>query len=183
MFGGGKLPSRRPKLSPLASGFVPSRLYLKDELSDRSFLVDTVASVSVFPYRSSAPPVDCSLKSASGHRLHSWGQQMLPLMFDGRRYPMKFVMADCDTPILGMDFLLQYDALIDVPRRMIKLRPLPELPKPVPASCHRRMRPAPCEVRHEEPQVSFLDILKEFPEITASKVIYGTFSRPYNTKS
>ena len=86
---------------------------------------------------------------------------MIPLQFKGFRFHMKFLMADVSRPILGLDFLETYDAIINVKEKRISLKVLPELPPPVPA----RKR---C---FEE--VNFLDILSEFPDVTTS-----TFSNP-----
>ena len=123
--------------------------------------MDTGATVSIFPYRSSAPTVPFPLTSASGHQVRSWGSKQMTLQFDGKPYQMMLLMADVDRPILGMDFLETYGGIIDAAKRTISFQRHPQLPQPVPA------------LHGESHQINFLNVLKEFPEITAS-----SFSAP-----
>ena len=44
---------------------------------------------------------------------------MIPLQFKGFRFHMKFLMADVSRPILGLDFLETYDAIINVKENRI----------------------------------------------------------------
>ena len=132
-----------------------------DELTGKRFLVDTGATVSIFPFRSSAPTVPFPLTSATGHQVRSWGSKNIPLQFEGKGYHMKFLLADIDRPILGMDFLEAYGGVIDAARRTVSLRGHTLLPASVsvhPGRSH---------------QVNFLHVVNEFPEITAS-----SFSAP-----
>ncbi len=54
----------------------PGRLvHIEDQISGRRFLIDTGASYSIFPHKSSAPPTGPHLKGPSGQHIVCWGEQ------------------------------------------------------------------------------------------------------------
>ena len=87
-------------------------VYLQDALSNRDYLVDTGASRSVFPHRSSAAPTGPCLLMADGRPTKAWGSRLIPLQFG-------FRLADVDQQILGADFLAEFDLLVDTKNRQV----------------------------------------------------------------
>ena len=97
----------------------PTLFYLHDDCSGLDFLVDSGASVSLYPHQSKEWSHGPRLKQADGSALPSWGRRRFELCFGGRQFTFEFLLAAVDRPILGMDFLAKYKWLIDVPGRQI----------------------------------------------------------------
>merc|ERR1712074_356811 len=124
-------PSSTPSTSPSPSS-TPSiststsrggLLYIRDTLSRRFFLVDTGASISVFPHRS---PVTAAapLRAAGGQPIQSWGTRTLPLSFSSstggtHRFDWEFTLAAVDRPILGADFLRHHQFDVSIARHLL----------------------------------------------------------------
>ena len=150
----GKRPGRQAaKLASIPVGHSPL-LYLNDNLSNRLFLVDSGAAISVLPHKSNASPTANSLVSASGQSIPSWGTRTVPLSFNGRRFSWSFLLADVTKPILGADFLSANGLCVDLANSAVSL----PNSYSIPAELHS-LGPA---------NVNFLDVLAEFPEVTAS---------------
>ena len=92
---------------------------LHDQLSGKHFLVDTGATYSVFPHRSSAPPSGPALTGPGGRAISTWGERETPLSFDGQHFTWSFLLAAVQFPILGMDFLQQHGLLVDVGKNQL----------------------------------------------------------------
>ena len=88
-------------------------MYLQDALSNRDYLVDTGESRSVFPHRSSAAPTGPLLLTKA------WGSRLIPLQFGSCHFQFQFLLADVDQPILGADFLAEFDLLVDTKNRQV----------------------------------------------------------------
>ena len=149
----GKLQSRREKeeLNSLpVGGFL---IYLQDILSNRNFLVDTGASRSVFPHHSSAAPTGPRLLMADGRPTKAWGSRIIPLQFGNRRFQFSFLLADVDRPILGADFLADFDLLVDVAKRQVLER---LSMKPLASPIQNTADPAVASVFKLAPDVSAL---------------------------
>jgi len=154
----GKLQGRREEeeLNSLpVGGFL---IYLQDVLSNRNFLVDTGASRSVFPHHSSAAPTGPRLLMADGRPTKAWGSRTLPLQFGNRRFQFSFLLADVDRPILGADFLAEFDLLVDASNRQVLER---ASMKPLSSPVMSTADPAVASVFKLAPDVASL--LKEFP--------------------
>ena len=96
------------------SAVAPGQLVLiKDDLSDRRFLVDTGAAYSVFPHSSPSPPSGPALSSASGRPIACWGEKSLTLSFNGKCFTWPFLLAAVQFPILGVDFLRHFKLLVN----------------------------------------------------------------------
>ena len=96
-----------------------SRLFfVKDRNSDKQFLVDTGAEVSVLPFNKQGPPLPPSsltLEAANHSRIKTFGTRSVKLDFGlHRKFHWKFIVADVKFPILGTDFLRHYGLLVDV---------------------------------------------------------------------
>ena len=134
----GKGQSRREeeKLNSLpVSGYL---VYLQDALSNRAYLVDTGASRSVFPHCSPAALTGPHLLMADGRPTKAWGSRLIPLQFGSHHFLFQFPLADVYQPILGADFLAEFDLLVDTKNRQVLqnlsfeplgfLPPIPPLP-------------------------------------------------------
>jgi len=108
----GKRVVRQETLQALPAG---NLIYLRDSLSSRKFLVDSGASVSVFPDHSSPLHVPTlRLHTADGSLVPCKGQRTIPLKFGSSSYQWSFYLAPVQIPILGADFLRHFRLLVDV---------------------------------------------------------------------
>jgi hypothetical protein len=98
----GKLGSRG-RLNAVVPG---SLVHIVDQLSGRRYLVDTGASFSIFPHKSSTPPSGQKLTGPDGQLIPCWGEKRIVLVFHGRRFAWTFLLADVQFPIIGVDFLV-----------------------------------------------------------------------------
>ena len=118
--GSGKL-AEQQEVHALPAG--DSKLvFLQDSLSGRRFLVDTGASVSVFPQTaptSSAPLSQTKLLTEGGFPLPCFCVHSIPLRFGSRHFSWSFQLAPVSVPILGSDFLSHYALLVDIARARI----------------------------------------------------------------
>ena len=96
-----------------------SLFYVHDDLSGRDFLVDTGACVSLFPHRSADPPTRRDLCTADGSFLPAWGLRRVNVVFGGKSFCWRFLLAAVDTPILGMDFLAAHRLVVDAAARQL----------------------------------------------------------------
>ena len=112
MFVFGKRDARQEKLNALPAGKL---IYLQDDLTSRRFLVDSGASVSVFPYHG-PPPKSPSLRlqTADGSHMSCNGERIIPLRFGSASYEWSFQLAPVTVPILGADFLRHFHLLVDM---------------------------------------------------------------------
>jgi hypothetical protein len=93
---------------------VPSSLvHIIDQLPRRRYLVDTGASFSIFPHKSTTPPTGQKLTGPDGQMISCWGKKRIVLVFHGRHFAWTFLLADVQFPIIGVDFLRQNRLLVD----------------------------------------------------------------------
>ena len=101
----------------------PSLLFVRDILSGQDFLVDSGASVSVFPGSSSSSSDGFCLLNADGSPIFCSGSRLIPLRFScGSRakiYTWKFQLAPVSVPLLGADFLKQFNFMVDIKGRKL----------------------------------------------------------------
>lgn len=92
-----------------------SGFYIHDSFSNRLFLVDTGAFISVFD-------VDCAncqlaglqFVSANGLTISTYGSRDICLSFGGRTFSWPFIIADARKPLLRADILTHHSLLVDV---------------------------------------------------------------------
>ena len=108
----------------------PSLLFVRDIVSGQEFLVDSGASVSVFPGPSSSSGDGFRLLNAEGSPIFCSGSRLIPLRFScGSRakvYAWKFQLAPVSVPLLGADFLLHFNLLVDIKGRKLVHADCPE---------------------------------------------------------
>ena len=133
------------------SGLQPSRLFfVTDRSSGLRFLVDTGAEVSVLPVSRlshSSPPAGPTLQAVNHSTIATFGSTSRTINLGLRRtFRWVFLIADVKHPILGADFLHNFNLLVDIPKgRLIdsithlqvngvltaEVSPSPSLPRPV----------------------------------------------------
>ena len=93
------------------------RIFVTDKTSKIAFLIDTGADVSVFPrIRVGGKTRKCEyeLYAATSTRIATYGTIAVELDFSLRpNFKWRMVVADVDTAIIGMDFLIFYGLLVD----------------------------------------------------------------------
>ena len=99
-----------PPISSALEKFCSSSfLFLKDVLSGREFLVDSGASVSVFPGPRSSSDDGVQLLTADGSPMICSGTHNIPPRFSccsgSRVYSWNFQLAPVSVPLLSVDFL------------------------------------------------------------------------------
>jgi hypothetical protein len=87
-------------------------LFLEDQISKLSFLVDTGATLSIVPHNSNASPSGPILNGANGKPIPTWGYISKTVQFQGRSFQHSFLQAAVAGPILGIDFLKQFNVTV-----------------------------------------------------------------------
>jgi hypothetical protein len=98
------------RLNAVAAGQL---IHMLNQVSNRRFLVDTGASYSILPHRSSLPASGPKLYGPAGQPIPCWGERLVQLRFQDLDFSWKFLLADVAFPILGVDFLRAHKLLID----------------------------------------------------------------------
>ena len=92
-------------------------------MSNKSFIVDTGSSCSIWPLClvSNKPKKSCiSLHAVNLSTIDTYGQLSLTLNLSLRRnFRWVFIIADLPYPILGADFLNHFNLLVDVRRQKL----------------------------------------------------------------
>ena len=115
MFLVGKLAGQQVDAFSLPVGSMSSSLvYLQDKLSSHCFLVDSGASVLVFPAPASSSASGVKLLTADGSSILCSGSRIIPLHFGSCSLDWMFQLAPVLVPILGADFLRHHNLLLDV---------------------------------------------------------------------
>ena len=107
----------RATVAATASPGLPGRLgILVDEGSDLSFLVDSGAVYSVLPHHSTEPANGPAITNANGSPIPCWGVHEHVLKVAGKAYKWNFLLAAVAFPIVGADFLREFDLMVDLKR-------------------------------------------------------------------
>ena len=112
----GKLPGRSLEAvsdCPFSTG----RLFVTDRKTKMQFLVDTGSDLCVFPrsaLKGKRTRSDYTLVAANGTTINTYGLVHLQLDFGLRReFIWRFVVADVTKAIIGVDFLANFNLLVD----------------------------------------------------------------------
>ena len=148
-----------PKLSP-------SRLlYVADKRNKCRYSIDTGAAVSVLPRSYANGTVDADslpLVAANNSTITTYGASKCIVDFGlKRKYSWTFIVADVKQPILGADFLIHYNLLVDLSGRCLhdmgsRLA--------IPATLSS-IKPLPLN-RIDSTRNEYTEILNQFPELT-----------------
>lgn len=119
---GGKLKGA-PVTSATGDCQTGGRLFVRDVLTRRRFLVDSGAAVSCFPktfVKFPSAKQDLCLYAANGTQIPTYGTIKLELDFGLRRsFLWTFCVTNISYPILGADFLEHFELLVDVKNRRL----------------------------------------------------------------
>ena len=161
---------KRQKLSLAAAGEsgprTSKRLFVTDRLSKLSFLVDSGADVSAVPPTAAerlSRPATHDLVAANGTPIRSWGFRMVSVDLGLRRlFRMPFRVADVTRPILGADFLYQFNLSPD-----LRNKQLVDLTTKVTSrgSLLPTREPTIQLLSSPKPPNEFEDLLKRFPSV------------------
>ena len=112
----GKL-SGQPEVAANVCPLPTGRLFITDRISKMLFLIDTGSDLCVFPRLATKAPctkTKYELMAANGTVIHTYGPTLLHLDLGLRRtFTWKFTIADVSKPIIGVDFLIFYNLLVD----------------------------------------------------------------------
>lgn len=144
------------------------RLFVKDPLTNLSFLIDTGADISVLPNNlPNCQPTTKSLYAANGSTIPTYGEKLLTLnMGLLRSFRWLFTIADVNKPIIGADFLQNYGLLVDLKNRKL-IDSLTNLKVP---GILTNVNEA-TTIRTVNIEAPFHDILAEFPHLTRTSLI------------
>lgn len=103
--------------------FKSSRLYILDRKMRQKFLVDTGAVLSIWPSRLTPNRVrnhSLTLFAANGSPIPTYGEKLISLNFGLRRtFNWFFIVANVDNPIIGADFLHNFELLVDIKNKRL----------------------------------------------------------------
>ena len=114
---GGKRKSRASIASVSAGS-----LTLHDAKTNKAFLIDTGAEVSVVPASENerqGAPLQKELVAANGSRIRCYGEKKVRLHVGTRQYEWPFLVADVRRPLIGADFLTHSSLLVDLRNRQL----------------------------------------------------------------
>ena len=114
---GGKRESRSSVASVTAGS-----LTLHDAKTNRAFLIDTGAEVSVVPaleQERQGAPLQKELVAANSSRIRCYREKRLRLNVGARVYEWNFLVADVRRPLIGADFLTHSSLLVDLRNRRL----------------------------------------------------------------
>ncbi|MPC63924.1 hypothetical protein E2C01_058032 [Portunus trituberculatus] len=111
-------PRQQPRLRQPPGG--ATTFFLRDPINAFRFLVDTGAGRSLLPAsqwrKPHLPPTDVRLTAVNGTPILTYGRQHLYIHIGNHKYWWNFVVANVSLPLLGADFLANYQLLVDVSR-------------------------------------------------------------------
>jgi len=102
---------------------------------------------------------------ADGRPTKSWGSRLIPLQFGSHRFQFQFLLADVDQPILGADFLAEYNLLVDPAKRQVLQR---STMKPLAPPVFSTANSSAASICKLAPDITSL--LDEFPEAWKPRV-------------
>ncbi|KAG7309608.1 hypothetical protein JYU34_004079 [Plutella xylostella] len=146
------------------------RLFIVDRKTKIKFLIDTGSDLCVFPRSAVREPrskTKYELYAANGTNISTYGYKQLELDLGLRRaFTWRFTVADVTKPIIGVDFLVHYNLLVDCRNHRL-IDNLTTLSVTVPAS-HQQPSDTISSVRTTagSEENLFINILREFPEVT-----------------
>lgn len=96
------------------------RLFVTDQRTKMRYLIDTGADFSVLPPTNRDVPHSYNLYAANGTPIKTYGTKVISVDFGLRRkMDWEFLIADVTKPIIGVDFLHEYDLLVDVRKKKL----------------------------------------------------------------
>ena len=84
-----------------------------------AFLVDTGSAYSIIPHRSKKKQCGPKIMTADRTPIRCWGYTKRTVTAGGRHMQWAFLMADVAFPIVGADFLIEFDLKVDLKRLVL----------------------------------------------------------------
>ena len=153
--------------TPAGNTILGHILSIQDLNSNRRFLVDIGAEISVIPLTSTqrTSMSNKTLLAANGTIIQTFGTTELNINFRiGRNFPWTFEIADAKSPIIGADFFLHFNLSVDLKnRRLLDNNTNTSVVESISSSHTTGIRSAlpMCDS-------AYFDILKNFPSLTQS---------------
>ncbi|GFW76108.1 retrovirus-related Pol polyprotein from transposon 17.6 [Trichonephila clavipes] len=146
-----------------------SRLFLLDRKSGQKFLIDSGSEICVIPpspIMNKSPQSNFSLFAANNTKIPAYGMVRKELKL-GLRQPFiwTFIIADKSSPIIGADFLKNFNLLIDVKKK--RLMDV-ETSLFTPCVFSNIIQPSILTV---DANISFKNILSEYPDLSNPSLI------------
>ena len=140
-------------------------LYVADKNNKCKYLIDKGAAVSVLPKSCANRISDANglpLVAANNTTINTYGNSKRVVDVDLKRnYPRTFIVADVQQPIIGADFLIHYNLLVDLRSRCLRdMRT--GLAIPTSLSLIRPLSLNRVDTVHKE----YTKLLGQFPELT-----------------
>jgi predicted aspartyl protease len=79
--------------------------FITDKKSNKDFLVDTGATLSLVPFQSAAAAIGPKLQAENKQAIKTWNFMNSAVKFNGQEYTFAFLRADVPFPIVGLDFV------------------------------------------------------------------------------
>lgn len=114
----------RSTIEALLIGKTNNLLYIYDQNSKNSFLLDSGADCSIFPanyIQINFKNLTNDLYAANESRIASYGTEIKKLKFGNFEVDWKFYLTKTKKPIIGSDFLYHFKAVIDYSQKILKL--------------------------------------------------------------
>ncbi|GFX33466.1 transposon Ty3-I Gag-Pol polyprotein [Trichonephila clavipes] len=142
---------------------ISRRLFIKDKSSNTAFLIDTGSDVSVLPASLSEKRKGNSiqqLSAANTSPINVYGKRLLTLDLNLRRvFRWPFLIASVSVPIIGADFLYNFNISPD-----LRNRKLIDNATKISTNC-KLVSPEVHSIKLVSGESIFHDVLREFPEI------------------
>ena len=139
------------------------------------FLIDTGACRSLLPkskvHSGCIAGTNTNLIAANGSRILTYGYKSLQLSFTGSKYKWDFIVADVSTPIIGAEFLANFNLLVDMANcRLVNTSTLTST-SIVAASANLALQITDTSLKSSYPEV-FRPLLHLTPRTSAEHGIY-----------
>ena len=90
-----------------------------DVASSKWYLVDSGSSFGILPHKPSAEPAGPCLMTADGKPINCWGHRTCTVRIWTREFAWTFLLAPVAFPILGADFLINFNLLVNVSNKRL----------------------------------------------------------------
>ena len=120
--------SRTHHSTPIAINSLSGTLSILETHTNRRFLIDSGADISVFPatQNEKSGKRTTTLLAANGSRIPTYGNKVLPLRFGTLEVEQSFCLAEVAKPLLGADFFIKNELIIDLKNGQLLRIPHPE---------------------------------------------------------
>jgi transposase InsO family protein len=127
-------------------------------VSGKKFLIDTGSSFSILPFSSTARQSGPVLRAADGRRIRCWGNRRTDISINGVAFTWRFLLADVQFPIIGVDFLRHFNLTVDVVGQQLLARSGPAAESAASAEAVTAACAAPAD--------DWASLLAEFPSVS-----------------